>query len=64
MHEEQRGAMLQMLGASVEDWASLEPAHSEDDLTGRGPREREGGSPDFFRDSQGPAGRVAGNMGK
>ena len=54
-----------MLGASVEDWGLLDPADSEDDLTGAGgPREREGGSPDFFRDSHRPAGRVAGNMGK
>ena len=55
-----------MFGASVEDWGSLEPVDSEDDLTGAGAEiEREkGGSPDFFRDSQGPAGRVAGNMGK
>ena len=63
MHEEQR-AMLQMLGTSVEDWGWLEPAHSEDDLTGAGAEREKGDSPDFFSDSQGPAGRVAGNMGK
>ena len=53
-----------MFRASVEDWGLLEPAHLEDDLTGAGREIEKGGSPDFFRDSQGPAGRVAGNMGK
>ena len=53
-----------MFGASVEDWGSLEPVDSEDDLTGAGGPREKGGSPNFFRDSQGPAGRVAGNMGK
>ena len=47
MHEEQR-AMLQMLGTSVEDWGWLEPAHSEDDLTGAGAEiERRGAVPTF-----------------
>ena len=48
----------------LEILAEARPACSQASLQHVEQDREKGGSPDFFCDSQGPAGRVAGNMGK